>query len=184
MLEALGKVVSYIPYPQNGYFKLTIRNQIPFDFKYLNFRLWIPWTTPLDYVAVSYTIQGDFNILHSLNPAVVHECINCASYCDGDDIMIDKIGCKKCDNLSSEKEHIRQQILNVLKIEATQYTVYEKCVSIQLSNATSRYQSIIRESEPLYQNIANLKLGPYQITGWANDRHLKISEISVPYLHC
>ena len=177
MLKALGKVVDYIPYPDRGYYKLIVRQQIPFDFIYLNFWIWDPLNTLKEYVQVYYEREGDFNIFNSILPAVLHECQTCFSYLEEGDLCNDETKCSKCIRISSENIRVDNE-LELFDITQTQYTCYERCIHLHLTNDDVHFRSVIREHDPLYLKAAMLNGGTYHITGWCSGKNIKISNIS------
>ena len=185
-------VVVQLEETEGGYYKLVIRIQIPFDFKFLRFYIWNIKRLNIndemlmvgENVKISYE-KGKFLKLKSIERVSLDLCEICGAYSERNGVPI---ACDQCSDIS--KDCIKKRIDSDLKLIAKTEKQYTYSLGRRLTfvdkDNENYYFTIVYENEPMYPITDGLQLKKiYSVKGWemcgSDDGYvIKVMDINQP----
>lgn len=177
-------VIIQLDLTDTGYYKLAVRTQIPFDFRYLRFSVWDIKCLTIDneratvgqHVKVVYETLA-YKELKSLESASFISCENCSAFIENDKPRLrskrmENNACKKCENLSTENVRVDTDLKLLSKTEKR----YKYSLGIRLlfinEVTENRYIAMLYENDPIYSLAKELTCkNNYTVQGWAKDEN-------------
>ena len=165
-----------------GYYKLVVRTQTPFDFKYLRFNVWNTKSLTSDgerakvgeYVKVVYETEI-YKELKSLERVSLKSCENCGAFLERNNVRsrlrsMNTSVCKHCSNLSSENKMLRvdAELKLISKTEKMFKYSPGTCLLFVDEGNEKHYLTTVFKNDPIYLPVKDLiPKSNYTVQGWA-----------------